>query len=90
MATRVVTANPAVGAAIDLDCPDFSTQSRAETVHDSDPSAPQRLDRHSDGSPVSPLVQRHLLLGAAGRDGDRSGRHGRSQAEALPAFALAA
>lgn len=44
-----ILAAPAAVAAGDLDCSDFTTQSQAQTVYDSNPSDPNDLDRDGDG-----------------------------------------
>lgn len=50
VATSIMAAAPAAGAASgDLDCSDFSTQSQAQGVYDSNPSDPNGLDRDGDG-----------------------------------------
>jgi Excalibur calcium-binding domain len=48
-ATSFVAGGPAVAASSDLDCPDFATQSQAQTEYNSDPSDPHGLDRDGDG-----------------------------------------
>jgi LPXTG-motif cell wall-anchored protein len=76
VAATFLAAYPADAA--DLDCSDFTSQSQAQGVYDSNPSDPQRLDRDNDGiaceeaggSGVSPTApEGGVATGAGGTAG---------------------
>lgn len=49
-AATVIAAAPSVAVkSADLDCSDFTSQSQAQAVYNSNPSDPNRLDRDGDG-----------------------------------------
>jgi LPXTG-motif cell wall-anchored protein len=88
VATTFVAASPAVaGASGDLDCPDFSTQSQAQTVYDSDPSDPHRLDRDGDGIACESAGGSGVALSAP-QGGVATGAGGTAGLEAEGLFAL--
>ncbi len=87
VAASVLAATPAVAASsADLDCPDFTSQSQAQAVYDSNPSDPNRLDADNDGIACDDAGG-SSVSSSAPQDGVETGAGGTAGLESKDLFA---